>query len=73
MRKKVQCRSLSSIHILYHQALVGGLSDSSDPARRIVNLSLDGGSTAQSTLRKVLGWWCGPLYRRSVLAILAKD
>ena len=35
MSKKVLCGSLSSIHILYHQALVGGLSDSFDPATRI--------------------------------------
>ena len=35
MSTKVLCRSLSSIHILYNQALVGGLSDSFDPATRI--------------------------------------
>ena len=52
MSKKVHCRSLSSIHILYNQALVGGLSDSSDPATRIVNLSLLGGIT--TSVRKVL-------------------
>ena len=44
MSKKVYCRSLSSIHILYNQALVGGLSDIPDRARRIVNLFLLGGS-----------------------------
>ena len=37
------CRSLSSIHILYNQALVGGLSTSLDPGTRIVNLPLNGG------------------------------
>ena len=45
MRKKVHCRSLSSIHILYNQALVRGLSDSFDPPRWIGNVSLIGGST----------------------------
>ena len=37
--------SLSSIHILYNQALVGGLSDTFDPATRNHNLQLPGGST----------------------------
>ena len=45
LREKVLCRSLSSIHILYNQALVGGLSTSLDPGTRIVNLPLNGGST----------------------------
>ena len=44
MSKKVLCRSLSSIHILYNQASVGGLSDSFDSATRIDNIQLDGGS-----------------------------
>ena len=39
----VHCRSLSSIHILYHQALVGGLSDTFEPATWIRNLQLYGG------------------------------
>ena len=55
MSKKVHCRSLSSIHILYNQALVGGLSDSSDPATRIVNLSLDGGSIAKNRVENASG------------------
>ena len=37
-------RSLSSIHILYNQALVGGLSASPAPATQIDNLQLTGGS-----------------------------
>ena len=45
MSKKVLCRSLSSIHILYNQASVGGLSDSFDSATLIDNIQLDGGST----------------------------
>ena len=44
MRKNVHCRSLSTIHMIYDQALVGGLSDSSDPARWSPNIQLDGGS-----------------------------
>ena len=44
MSKTVPCRSLSSIHILYNQALVGGLSDTFDPAPRIANVSSAGGS-----------------------------
>ena len=44
LREKVHCRSLSSIHILYNQALVEGLSVSFDPATRIGNVQLDGGS-----------------------------
>ena len=43
--ENLHCRSLSSIHIHYNQARVGGLSMSPDPARRIVNLQLAGGST----------------------------
>jgi len=39
---------LSSTHILYNQALVGGLSTNPDPAMRIVNLSLLGGSTRRA-------------------------
>ena len=42
--ENLHCRSLSSIHIHYNQARVGGLSMSPDPARRIVNLQLTGGS-----------------------------
>ena len=45
MSKKVHCRSLSSIHILYNQALVGGLSVSYVPATWIDNIQLDRGST----------------------------
>ena len=41
LREKVPCRSLSSTHIDYKQAIVGGLSDNLDPARQIVNLQLD--------------------------------
>ena len=48
LNEKVHCRSLSSIHILYNQALVGGLSNSFDPATRIVNLQLTGGSAAST-------------------------
>ena len=40
LRSNVHCRSLSSIHILYNHALVGGLSDRFDPATRIANVSL---------------------------------
>jgi len=40
LRSQVHCRSLSSIHIPYNQALVGGLSDRFDPATRIANLLL---------------------------------
>ena len=47
LRENVHCRSLSSIHILYNQPLVGGLSVHPDPARQIVNVSLPGGSTTQ--------------------------
>ena len=36
---------LSSIYILYNQALVGGLSDSFDSAPWTGNVLLDGGST----------------------------
>ena len=44
--EKALCRSLSSIHLLYYQALAGGLSDSFDPATRIHNLqpNLTGGT-----------------------------
>ena len=49
LREKVVCRSLSSIHILYNQALVGGLSMNATPARQIVNLQLPGGSTVACT------------------------
>ena len=35
---------MSSIHILYNQAIVGGLSVSFDPAVRIPNVPLHGGS-----------------------------
>ena len=45
LRSKVHCRSLSSIHILYNQALVGGLSDTFDPGWRTCHLQLNGGST----------------------------
>ena len=45
LSEKSLSSSLISIHILYNQALVGGVSDSSDPATRIVNLSLHGVST----------------------------
>ena len=45
LSKKVHCGSLSSIHIHYNQALVGGLSDTFDPATRIHNLQPYGGST----------------------------
>ena len=44
LREKVLCRSLSTIHILYNQALVGGLRTNPDPARQIVNLQLNGGT-----------------------------
>ena len=44
LTEKVHSRSLSSIHILYNQALVGGLRDTFDPATRIGNVSLAGGS-----------------------------
>ena len=44
LREKVHCRSLSSIHILYNQPLVGGLSANLDPAKWIANLQLAGGS-----------------------------
>ena len=40
MREKVHCRSLISIHILYNQAFVEGLSDSYDPASQIPNVQL---------------------------------
>ena len=49
LREKVLCRSLSSIHILYNQALVGGLSDSFDPAVRIAKFQENGGSTSKRT------------------------
>ena len=43
LREKVPCRSLSSAHIDYKQAIVGGLSDTLDPARQIGNLQPYGG------------------------------
>ena len=45
LSKKVHCMSLSSIHILYNQALAGGLSDSFDPIMHIGNFQSAGGST----------------------------
>ena len=45
LSRKVHCMSLSSIHILYNQAIVGGIKPLLRPARQIVNLQLDGGST----------------------------
>ena len=50
LREKVHCRSLSSIHILYNQALVGSLSMNATPLTRIVDLSLVGGSTHQFSI-----------------------
>ena len=50
MSKTVRCRSLSSTHVLYNQALVGGLSVSFDPARQIHNLQLPGGSTSGDSI-----------------------
>jgi hypothetical protein len=44
LSKNVHCRSLSSIHILYNQALVGGLSAIFHPATRIALVQLPGGS-----------------------------
>ena len=58
MSTKVLHRSLSSIHILYNQALVGGLSDSFDPATRIGNIQLNGGSTyVPCTRSRLSGCW----------------
>ena len=45
LSEEVHCRSLSSIHILYNQPLVDGLSVHPDPATQIVNLQLHGGSS----------------------------
>ena len=41
-----QCynRRTLCVHILYNQAFVGGLSDRFDPATRIANIQLPGGS-----------------------------
>ena len=45
MSTKVLHRSLSSIHILYNQALVGGLSMNATPTKWIPNIQLNGGSS----------------------------
>ena len=42
LSEKLLSSSLSSIHILYNQALVGGLSVSYVPATRIDNIQLPG-------------------------------
>ena len=44
MSTKVLHRSLSSIHILYNQALVGSLSMNATPTSLIYNVKMDGGS-----------------------------
>ena len=44
LSEKSLSSSLSSIHILYNQALVDGLSVSYVPATWIDNIQLDGGS-----------------------------
>ena len=44
LSEKSLSSSLSSIHILYNQALVGGLSVSYVPATHIANIQLNGGS-----------------------------
>ena len=46
---------LSSIHILYIQALVGGLSVSYVPATRIDNIQLAGGSMIIGSITTVIG------------------
>ena len=43
---KVLSSPASSIHILYKQALVGGLSVTLPPTMRIRNFKMTGGSTA---------------------------
>ena len=48
LSKKVHSRSLNSIHILYKQALVGGLSDNFDPSMRIAKFQLNGGSNSRA-------------------------
>ena len=44
--------SLSSTHILYIQALVGGIGMNATPLTRIVNLPLHGGSRIYSSRRR---------------------
>ena len=64
--KKELSSPLSSIHILYNQPLVGGLSGQPAPGTRMGNVSLDGGSTFFSTCRgapatrykQAAWWWC---------------
>ena len=53
LSKKVHCRSLTSIHIDYNQALVGGISMNPDPTRQIVNLQLNGGSSVYHKFRYI--------------------
>ena len=45
LSENVISSSLSSIHVLFNQVLVGGLSSHLTPATRIANFQLDGGST----------------------------
>ena len=45
LSEKPLCRSLSSIHILYNQAIVGEMGPLLASARQIDNVSLPGGST----------------------------
>ena len=45
LSEKPLCRSLSSIHILYNQAIVGEMGPLLASARWIANVSLPGGST----------------------------
>ena len=53
--KKVQCSSLSSIHVLYNQTLVGGVSCTLTPARWIANVKVNGGSNEFCDLPTEMG------------------
>ena len=53
LSEKSLSSSLISIHILYNQALVGGLSVSYVPATRIDNIQLHGGSRRSACLPRL--------------------
>ena len=58
--------------VLYNQALVGGLSDSFDPATRIGNVQLPGGSTVQEVRTNQRQSFPGQARRRSADAALVR-
>ena len=70
LSEKPLCRSLSSIHILYNQAIVGEMGPLLASARWIANVPLYGGTVSNKAKRKK-GLASAPLALLRPLALLA--